>query len=75
MSIFQCPISNPKTKWRLEAYFFILGGIQLIFLLVLIVCQKKFRIIELNPQQIEQNQFVPQGLSSSTDERGPMMYS
>lgn len=73
-SIFQCP-SQDNTQSRLKAYFFVLGGIQLIFMLVLIVCQKKFNIIKLNPQQVEPHQFLSTEFTSSVNGREPIMYS
>jgi hypothetical protein len=53
---FRCPPEGQK-YWSFYTYFFGLAGLQLIVILVFILCQKKFRIIKLNPQQMEINQF------------------
>ncbi len=53
---FQCPPEGEQ-YWSFFAYFFSLAGLQLIVILVFILCQKKFRIIKLNPQQMEINRF------------------
>ena len=44
-------------QWAFRIYFFMLGVVQLIFIPLFYLCQKKLRMIKLNPQQIEINQF------------------
>ncbi len=53
---FQC--LGQKESWRYHTYFFILAGFQLIFIFVLLLCHKKFRIFQLNPPQTKTNQFL-----------------
>ena len=56
-SLFQC-LSSLKTYWPFYSYFFILAGLQLLFIFIFIYCQKKFDLIKLNPQQKEIKQAV-----------------
>ena len=45
-------------EWHYVTYFFIFAGLQFLFLIIFIVCQKKIRMVRLNPQQIESSQFL-----------------
>ncbi len=60
---FQC--LGYKESWRYHTYFFILAGIQLLFIFIFIICHKKFRIFQLNPQQTKTNQFLLLSTSAS----------
>jgi hypothetical protein len=53
---FQC-LSATNWQWTFYTYFFILAGLQLLFIIILILCQKKFRIIRLHPEKLGRNQF------------------
>jgi hypothetical protein len=52
--IFQC---LSYYKWTFTTYFFILAGLQLPFIIIVILCDRKFGIFKLNPHQIKANQF------------------
>lgn len=54
---FHCPHEN-DIQWRFPNYFFVLGGIQFLFMIIFIICQKKHDIIRVNPQQTETKQFI-----------------
>jgi hypothetical protein len=52
LPIFQCGMER-QWYWSLYTYFFILAGLQLIAVVIFILCQKKFQIVNLNPVHIE----------------------
>ncbi|UJR14271.1 hypothetical protein I4U23_001262 [Adineta vaga] len=51
---FSCQNLN---RWTFTLYFFVLAGLQIPFIIIIIACDRKFRILKLNPQQIETQQF------------------
>ena len=55
--LFQC-LSTSGFYWPFYSYFFILAGLQLLFIFIFVYCQKKFDLIKLNPQQKEIKQAV-----------------
>jgi dipeptide/tripeptide permease len=59
---FQC---HTNKSWLSYAYFYILAVIQIIFLIIFIICQKYYRMIKLNRQEIERNQFLQPSLTES----------
>lgn len=54
---FQCSLSDKTNYWSLYTYFFVLAGIETIVIVIFILCQKKFTIVELNPQKMVNQQF------------------
>jgi hypothetical protein len=55
---FQCLGYNES--WRYHTYFFILAGLQLLFIIIFIICYKKFRIVTLNAQQMDTDELFEQ---------------
>lgn len=53
-SVLQCQSLN---KWTFTWYFFVLAALQIPFIVVIYVCDRRFRILKFNPQQIETQQF------------------
>ncbi|CAF0905534.1 unnamed protein product [Rotaria sordida] len=47
-----------NTEEILYIYFYVLGGVQLLTIFVFILCHRKFRILQLNPYQINKKQFI-----------------
>jgi len=56
---FQCD-RNRKEKFYFYSYFYTFAGIQLIFIIIFILCQKRFHMIKMNPQRLEENQVILQ---------------
>lgn len=54
-------------EWHYIIYFFIFAGLQLIFLAIFIFCQKKIRMVRLNPQQFESRRFLHYSSSEGID--------
>ncbi|CAF0713867.1 unnamed protein product [Adineta steineri] len=44
-------------KWTYTLYFFVLAGLQIPFIIIIFICDKKFKILKLNPQHTETQQF------------------
>lgn len=65
-SFFQCPMEK-SGNWIFYTYFFILAGLQLIFVIIFILCQKKYQIIKMNPQQMDTNQFLRHASKSASN--------
>jgi hypothetical protein len=59
---FQC--LGYKESWRYHTYFFILAGVQLLFIFIFLICHRKFRILKLNPQQLRTSQFLEHSTTS-----------
>ena len=55
--IFQCS-SVLDYGWFYPTYFLIFAVIQFIFIIIFLVCQKKYRLTNVNSQQMEMNQFL-----------------
>lgn len=64
-SFFQCPYDKTNNA-IFYSYFFALAGLQFIFVIIFISCQKKYQIIKMNPQQTKTNQFLRHSSSNKT---------
>lgn len=63
---FQCATLSDY-EWHYITYFFIFAGLQLIFLVIFIICQKKIQMVRLNPQQCESRRFLRYSVSEGID--------
>lgn len=61
--MFQCPTNG--YIWHYFTYFFVLAGVELIFMILFIVCQRKIRMIKLNRQHLERDGFLQQSIEDS----------
>ncbi|CAF0739285.1 unnamed protein product [Adineta ricciae] len=51
---FSCQHLN---QWTFTLYFFVLAALQIPLLIIIVICDRKFQILKLNPQQIDNEQF------------------